>query len=98
MWPGYGENSRVLEWIVRRLDGEAEAVETPIGLVPASGELNVDGLDISEEQLADLFAIHPNTWLAEADLTEEYYLQFGDRVPEALNLQLAGLRDRLGQA
>ena len=98
MWPGYGENSRVLEWIVRRLDGEAEAVETPIGLVPAAGDLNVDGLDISEEQLADLFAVHPNTWLAEADLTEEYYLQFGDRVPEALNLQLAGLRDRLHQA
>ena len=98
MWPGYGENSRVLEWIVRRLDGEAEAVETPIGLVPAAGDLNVDGLDVSEEQLADLFAIHPNTWLAEADLTEEYYLQFGDRVPEALNLQLAGLRDRLHQA
>ena len=98
MWPGYGENSRVLEWIVRRLDGEAEAFETPIGLVPAAGDLNVDGLDISEEQLAELFAIHPNTWLAEADLTEEYYLQFGDRVPEALNLQLAGLRDRLHQA
>ena len=98
MWPGYGENSRVLEWIVRRLDGEADAVTTPIGLVPAVGELNVDGLDISADQLAELFAIDPNTWLAEADLTEEYYEQFGDRVPEALRLELAGLRDRLHRA
>ncbi|MDO9485229.1 MAG: phosphoenolpyruvate carboxykinase (GTP) [Actinomycetota bacterium] len=98
MWPGYGENSRVLEWIVRRLDGEAEAVDTPIGRVPAAGDLNVEGLDISTEKLADLFAIDPNTWLAEADLTEEYYLQFGDRVPEALHLELAGLRERLNKA
>ncbi len=98
MWPGYGDNSRVLEWIVRRLDGEAEAVSTPIGLVPAAGDLNVEGLDISTDKLADLFAIDPNTWLAEADLTEEYYLQFGDRVPEALHLELAGLRERLHKA
>ena len=98
MWPGYGENSRVLEWIVRRLDGEAEAVTTPIGLVPAVGDLNVEGLDISTEKLAELFAIDPNTWLAEADLTEEYYLQFGDRVPEALHFELAGLRERLHKA
>ncbi|MDP2012712.1 MAG: phosphoenolpyruvate carboxykinase domain-containing protein, partial [Actinomycetota bacterium] len=98
IWPGYGENSRVLEWVVRRLDGDAEAVTTPIGLVPAAGDLNVDGLDISSEKLAELFAIDPNTWLAEADLTEEYYLQFGDRVPEALHLELAGLRDRLNKA
>ncbi|MDO8732243.1 MAG: phosphoenolpyruvate carboxykinase (GTP) [Actinomycetota bacterium] len=98
MWPGYGDNSRVLEWIVRRLDGDAEADTTPIGLVPAAGDLNVDGLDISAEKLADLFAVDPSTWLAEADLTEEYYLQFGDRVPEALHLELAGLRERLNQA
>ena len=98
MWPGYGENSRVLEWIVRRLDGEADAVETAIGRVPVAGDLNVDGLDISAENLADLFAIDPTTWLAEADLTEEYYSQFGDHVPAELRSQLAGLRDRLAKA
>jgi len=98
MWPGYGENSRVLEWIVRRLDGEVEAVETPIGRVPVAGDLNVEGLDISADKLAELFAIDPTTWLAEADLTEEYYNQFGDHVPAALRTELAHLRDRLSKA
>ena len=98
MWPGYGENSRVLEWIVRRLDGEADAAETAIGRVPVAGDLNVDGLEISAENLADLFAIDPTTWMAEADLTEEYYNQFGDHVPAELRSQLASLRDRLAKA
>ena len=98
MWPGYGENSRVLEWIVRRLDGEVDAAETPIGRVPVVGDLNVDGLDISADKLAELFAVDPTTWLAEADLTEEYYNQFGDQVPAALRTELAGLRDRLSKA
>jgi len=98
MWPGYGENSRVLEWIVRRLDGEVEAVETPIGRVPAAGDLNVEGLDISADKLAELFAIDPTTWLAEADLTEEYFNQFGDHVPAELRTELAQLRDRLSKA
>ena len=98
MWPGYGENSRVLEWIVRRLDGEVEAVETPIGRVPVAGDLNVEGLDISADKLAELFAIDPTTWLTEADLTEEYYNQFGDHVPAALRTELGNLRDRLSKA
>ncbi|MEI7453031.1 MAG: phosphoenolpyruvate carboxykinase (GTP) [Actinomycetes bacterium] len=98
MWPGYGENSRVLEWIVRRLDGEVDAAETPIGRVPVVGDLNVEGLDISADKLAELFAVDPTTWLAEADLTEEYYNQFGDQVPAALRTELAGLRDRLSKA
>jgi len=98
MWPGFGDNSRVLEWIVRRVEGEAEAVETPVGRIPAEGELNLDGLDISAEQLGELFAINAETWLAEADLTEEYFEQFGDRVPAELRGQLAALRDRLQQA
>ena len=98
MWPGYGEISRVLEWIVRRLDGEVEAVETPIGRVPVAGDLNVEGLDISADKLAELFAVDPTTWLAEADLTEEYYNQFGDHVPAELRTELAHLRDRLSKA
>ena len=98
MWPGYGENSRVLEWIVRRLDGEVEAVETPIGRVPVAGDLNVEGLDISADKLAELFAVDPTTWLTEADLTEEYYNQFGDHVPAELRTELAQLRDRLSKA
>ena len=98
LWPGFGENSRVLEWIVRRLEGEAEAVDTPIGRVPAEGELVLDGLDVSDAQMAELFAIDPTTWLAESDLTEEYFDKFGDRVPAELRGQLASLRERLQQA
>jgi phosphoenolpyruvate carboxykinase (GTP) len=98
IWPGYGENSRVLEWVVRRLEGEAGAVDTPIGRVPEAGALVLDGLDLSADKLAELFAIDPVTWLAESDLTEEYFDQFGDRVPAELRGQLAALRGRLGNA
>jgi phosphoenolpyruvate carboxykinase (GTP) len=98
IWPGYGENSRVLEWVVRRLEGEAGAVDTPIGRVPEDGALVLDGLDLSADKLAELFAIDPVTWLAESDLTEEYFDQFGDRVPAELRGQLSALRERLGNA
>ena len=95
IWPGFGDNSRVLDWIVRRLEGEAEAVDTPVGRLPAEGELNVDGLDVPAAQLEELFAVDPVTWAAEADLTEEYYGKFGDRVPAKLREQLDALRVRL---
>jgi len=98
IWPGFGENSRVLEWIVNRLSDKAEAVDTPIGRIPAPGALNIDGLDITEEKIAELFAVNVDSWLAETDLTQEYYAEFGDRVPAELNAQLQGLRDRLNDA
>jgi len=97
IWPGFGENSRVLAWIVDRLAGKAEARDTAIGRLPADGALDLDGLDISAEQIAELFHIDPTTWNAEADLTQEYYDQFGDRVPAVLREQLDGLRSRLAQ-
>ena len=95
LWPGFGDNSRVLEWVVRRSEGEAEAVDTPLGRIPAPGELDMSGLELSPEQEAELFAVNPVTWRTEADLTEEYYAKFGDRVPPALRQQLAALRERL---
>jgi len=95
LWPGFGENSRVLEWIIQRLDGETEAIETPIGRIPAPGSLNFAGLDISDAQIAELFAIDKDSWLAESDLTEAYYDKFGDRIPAALRGQLSALRARL---
>ena len=98
LWPGYGDNSRVLDWVIRRLEGTAQAVETPIGNIPASGELDLQGLSISDEQMNELFAINPQSWLAECDLTEQYYANFGDRVPAALVQELQGLRDRLQAA
>ena len=98
IWPGFGENSRVLEWIVNRLSGKAEAVDTPIGRIPAPGALDISDLDISDATMTELFAVDPQSWLAEADLTEQYYSEFGDRVPSELNQQLSDLRERLQQA
>lgn len=95
IWPGFGDNSRVLEWIVRRLEGQADAQESAIGSLPLLDELNLEGVDISETELAELFALDRQSWLQEADLTQEYFEQFGDRVPEALREQLEGLRERL---
>jgi len=95
IWPGFGDNSRVLEWIVRRVEGEASAVDTPVGRIPAAGELDLEGLGISDAQLVELFDVNADSWLAEADLTEQYYAKFGDRVPAELGEQLDALRGRL---
>jgi phosphoenolpyruvate carboxykinase (GTP) len=98
LWPGFGDNSRVLDWVVRRLEGTARAVETPIGHLPADGELNLDGLDLAAEQLAELFSVEPKTWLDEAELTEQYFAKFGSHVPAELTAQLAALKARLQAA
>jgi phosphoenolpyruvate carboxykinase (GTP) len=98
IWPGFGENARVLEWIVRRLTGEGQAVESPVGALPAEGEIDISELDLTAEQFAELFAITPDSWLAECDMTQEYYAMFGDKVPTELNAQLAALRERLTTA
>jgi len=98
IWPGFGENARVLEWIVRRLTGEAGAVESPVGSLPAEGEIDISELDLTAEQFEELFAITPDSWLAECDMTQEYYAMFGDKVPAELNAQLAALRERLTTA
>ena len=95
IWPGFGENSRVLEWMIRRIEGSADAVDTPIGLLPAEGALNLDGLDLSKESVDQLFAIDQTSWLAECDLTEEYFDKFGDKVPPALRAELASVRYHL---
>lgn len=96
LWPGFGENSRVIDWIVRRVSGEHQGRETAVGTVPAAGELNLDGIAVPADDLAELFAIDADSWLAEADLTEEFFAQFGDRVPAQLREQLGSLRERLG--
>jgi phosphoenolpyruvate carboxykinase (GTP) len=98
LWPGFGENSRVLEWIIHRLEGHADAVQTPIGNLPADDSLNVEGLGLTTEQKAELFAVEPKNWLDEAALTEQYFSQFGSHVPAALNSQLAALTKRLEDA
>jgi len=98
LWPGYGENSRVLDWVVRRLEGSVDAVATPIGNLPDPADLNLDGLDLDEETVTELFAVEPKNWIDEADLTEQYFQDFGDHVPAALWDELSALRGRLEQA
>ena len=95
LWPGFGDNSRVIDWVIRSVEGDVTGELTAIGTVPAAGELNLDGIEVPEADLAELFAIDATSWLAEADLTEEYFAQFGDRLPAAMTAQLDGLRGRL---
>nr|WP_144881369.1 phosphoenolpyruvate carboxykinase (GTP) [Microbacterium paraoxydans] len=98
LWPGFGDNSRVVDWIIRRVAGDVPAVDSPIGRLPRVEDLNLDGLDIPAEDLDELFSVDPEAWKAEADLTEEFYDTFGDRVPAALRTELASLRYRLAKA
>lgn len=95
LWPGFGDNSRVIDWVIRSVEGEHEGRRTAIGTLPAAGELNLSGIESVESELDELFAIDPASWLAECDLTEEFFAQFGDRVPAALQTELSELRARL---
>jgi phosphoenolpyruvate carboxykinase (GTP) len=95
MWPGFGDNSRVLEWVFNRCDGTAEAVETPIGNLPAPGALNFEGLNLSESHKEQLLNVEVNGWLNEIPLINEYYDQFGDHLPEALRDEVNKLQARL---
>jgi phosphoenolpyruvate carboxykinase (GTP) len=96
LWPGFGENSRVLKWVVERIDGQAEAVETPIGHVPAPGSLDIDGLDVTEADLAAALAVHVEEWQAEIPQITEWFEKFGDDLPAVLWTELDGLKARLG--
>ena len=98
MWPGYGDNSRVLDWIVRRAAGEVEAIDGVTGRYPHFEDFNLDGLDIDEAKWAKLFEIDPDAWSAEMDDTEEYFSQFGDKLPAAITEQLAKFRARIAAA
>ena len=95
LWPGFGDNSRVIDWIIRSVEGEHTGRETAIGTVPAAGELNLSGIESVEAELDELFAIDATSWLAECDLTEEFFAKFGDRLPQALEAELSALRSRL---
>ncbi len=95
IWPGFGENSRVLEYIFRRCDGKGETVETSIGLVPADGELNTDGLDISDAELAELLHVDEAALRDELGQVEEHLAKFGDALPDEVASQLAALKSKL---
>jgi len=96
LWPGYGENSRVLKWIVDRIEGTARGTQTAIGVLPADGELDLAGLDVPAEDLALLTSVDTEIWKQEAALIPEYFAQFGDRLPKAMTEEHAKLVERLG--
>ncbi len=95
LWPGFGENLRVIEWILDRCRGEADAIKTPIGYVPAPTSLDLTGLDISSEALDKLSAVNRDDWYTETEGIASFFQQFGQRFPKALWEQLESLRLRL---
>jgi phosphoenolpyruvate carboxykinase (GTP) len=97
MWPGFGENSRVLAWIFRRCQDQADAVETPIGLVPPVGEggIDIDNLDVDDETMAKLLNVDPEEWKQQLPQMQEHYARFGDRLPSELRAQFEELERRL---
>jgi phosphoenolpyruvate carboxykinase (GTP) len=96
LWPGFGENSRVLEWVFRRCVGESKTVDSPIGLLPAEGELNTDGLEISAEAVRGLLRVDRDALRAQLPQVEEHLARFGDELPDAVQAQLEDLKKRIG--
>jgi phosphoenolpyruvate carboxykinase (GTP) len=94
LWPGFGENSRVLKWIVERVSGKGEAVKTPIGYMPAKGAIDTNGLDISEGDINELLSIDKNMWIKEIESIKEHYKKFGSKLPKKLSEQLEALEKR----
>jgi phosphoenolpyruvate carboxykinase (GTP) len=96
LWPGFGDNSRVLAWIFRRCDDEAAAVETPIGLVPSVGAIDVSGLDLPNAAMEQLLEVDPEDWKVQLPQVHQHYAQFGETLPDELREQLEALERRLG--
>jgi phosphoenolpyruvate carboxykinase (GTP) len=98
LWPGFGENSRVLAWIFGRVAGTADAAETLVGLVPGEGQIDLDGLNVAPEDLAELLRVDVEEWRAEVPSIEEHYASLGDRLPVELRDELDALEKRLSSA
>jgi phosphoenolpyruvate carboxykinase (GTP) len=96
LWPGFGENSRVLKWMCERIDAKTGAKETPIGLLPEDGGLDVAGLNVQQDNMEELLKVDIDAWKEEISSLEEHFDQFGDRLPEGMRQQLEELKKRLG--
>jgi phosphoenolpyruvate carboxykinase (GTP) len=96
LWPGFGENSRVLKWAIERIEGKAAAQETPIGYVPTADDLDLEGLDASREDIEAALEFNADEWRAEIPLVEEWFAKIGEKVPTTLRDELAALKQRLG--
>ncbi|MGA3352545.1 MAG: phosphoenolpyruvate carboxykinase (GTP) [Acidimicrobiales bacterium] len=96
LWPGFGENSRVLEWIFERCAGRGDAILEPIGYLPSPGAIDIEGLDISKEDMEELLQVDSDEWRGELSPITAYFAEFADRLPTAISDQLEGLKKRLG--
>jgi phosphoenolpyruvate carboxykinase (GTP) len=96
LWPGFGDNLRVLEWIIDRCSGKAGAQETAIGNLPRPEDLDLEGLDLAPGVLTQLLSVHAEEWRAEAADIEKHFDEYGSRTPAALRAQVQALRARLG--
>ncbi|HZA58221.1 MAG TPA: phosphoenolpyruvate carboxykinase (GTP) [Solirubrobacterales bacterium] len=96
LWPGFGENSRVLEWVFRRCDGEGGVTDSPLGLLPVEGELNTEGLEISPEAIAEVLSVDDEALHAQLPQLEEHLATFGDTLPDEVRAQFDSLKARLG--
>jgi phosphoenolpyruvate carboxykinase (GTP) len=96
LWPGFGENSRVLKWAIERIEGKAAAVETVIGHVPTPESLDTDGLDMTSEELEAALAVNDEDWRREIPEIEAWFATIGDSLPTQLQVELDGLKARLG--
>jgi len=95
LWPGYGENSRVLKWVVERISGEGKAVKTPIGYMPTDDAIDVAGLDVSDAEMKELLKVDNAEWLNEVESIKAHYATYGEKLPTELKNQLAALEARL---
>jgi phosphoenolpyruvate carboxykinase (GTP) len=95
LWPGFGENSRVLKWVFERVAGTADALQTPIGKLPTKGSLDTDGLEISDDDLDQLLAVDTSGWKAAIPQIREHYARFGDRLPASLDVAVDTLETTL---
>lgn len=98
MWPGFGENMRVLEWIIRRCGGEVESTETPIGRMPLPGDLNLEGIDVPAETLQALLEVDVDAWRTEISDIGDYLDSFGGRTPEAIKAEQRRVAAALSEA
>jgi phosphoenolpyruvate carboxykinase (GTP) len=96
LWPGFGENSRVLKWMCERVEGKVDAVKTPIGLLPKVDDFDLKGIPISAQDIKDLLKVDMDAWTAEISDIEKHFAQFGDRLPDRLKKQFEALKSRLG--
>ncbi len=96
MWPGFRDNSRIIKWMIDRIDGKVDAKETEVGFMPKEGGLDLSGLDIPKETMDKLLSVNKDDWKKEVGMIEEFYNKFGDKIPQELRNQLTDLKKKLG--